>query len=368
MKIGYLVHNLNDPAVERRCVMLERGGATVRLAGFCRDRCISPTVAARSPLPLGQTGDARMVARTLGTAWTVLRSDRLRKYFRDCDVLVARNLEQLAVARRVADGRPIVYECLDIHRLLTGRGGAASLVRAIEARLLPGVALLLTSSPAFVRSHFAHRPITASVSIIENKLLVQSDEATQAQAPSAVAPLRIGWFGMLRCRTTLEFLTRLAASAEGRIEILIAGKPSPAEVPDLVEWAAAHDGIEFHGPYAYADLPGLYGRCHFAWAVDWFEEGANSSWLLPNRLYEALAHGAIPIALSTVETGRWLLERECGLVVDAPEEIVGRLARMSPEALAIMQRRVAALDRRQLVADDRDCRMLVASIEELVAA
>ena len=32
-KIAYLVHNLDDPAVERRCRMLERGGSAVVLAG-----------------------------------------------------------------------------------------------------------------------------------------------------------------------------------------------------------------------------------------------------------------------------------------------------------------------------------------------
>ena len=49
MDIGYLVHNLNDPAVQRRCDMLERGGATVKLAGFCRDATLSPPIARRIP-------------------------------------------------------------------------------------------------------------------------------------------------------------------------------------------------------------------------------------------------------------------------------------------------------------------------------
>ena len=49
MHIGYLVHNLNDPAVERRCAMLERGGAKVKLAGFCRDAQLSDAIAQRRP-------------------------------------------------------------------------------------------------------------------------------------------------------------------------------------------------------------------------------------------------------------------------------------------------------------------------------
>ena len=42
------------------------------------------------------------------------------------------------------------------------------------------------------------------------------------------------------------------------------------------------------------------GDVHFTWAIDFYEAGANSDWLLPNRLYEGGAHGAVPIALAGV--------------------------------------------------------------------
>ncbi len=362
MKIGYIVHNLNDPAVERRCRMLDRGSASVRLAGFCRDAVVAAAPAARNPLLLGQSQDANMARRALDTVRSAVFTRALARHFTDCDVIMARNLEQLAIARAVAGDRPVIYECLDIHRLLTGTGKAASLIRAIEGWLLPGVDLLLTSSPGFVRNHFAHRPVNAPIVIVENKLLIDDGADVMPHPAQPEMPVRIGWFGMLRCKRTLASLTELVERANGRVEVLIAGKPSPAELPDLGPNVARVPGMTFHGPYRYDDLPELYGRCHFAWTIDWFEEGLNSSWLLPNRLYESLAHGAIPIALADLETGRWLAAHGCGLRVDRASDAADRLATMAPTEIADLQRQVLALDRRDLIADDRDCRDLVNTI------
>lgn len=362
MKIGYLVHNLNDPAVERRCRMLERGGASVRLAGFSRDERLAPGPAARMPLLLGQSHDARMGQRALQTARSALRPGPLARHVADCDIIMARNLEQLAIARSVARGRPIVYECLDIHRLLTGTSPPARVLRAVEGWLLPWVDLLLTSSPGFVRNHFAHRPLTAPIVLIENKLLVE-DGAPPEPTPAAPAlPVRIGWFGMLRCRRTLDVLSDLVRRSDGRIEVLVAGKPSPAELPDLEQRIASVPGMTFHGAYRYADLPALYGRCHFAWTIDWFEEGLNSSWLLPNRLYESLAHGVVPIALADIEIGRWLHAHDCGLTVGQADAAVERLMTLTPKGISALLAQVLAIDRAELIADDADCRALVATL------
>jgi succinoglycan biosynthesis protein ExoL len=59
---------------------------------------------------------------------------------------------------------------------------------------------------------------------------------------------------------------------------------------------------------------------HFSWAVDFFEQGLNSSWLLPNRIYESSFFGSVPIAVEGVETARWLAEKQIGVILnDRPE-------------------------------------------------
>ena len=358
MKLGYIVHNLNDPAVERRCEMLTRGGIDVVVAGFCRDPNLSPAIAKRRPLVIGQSADAAMLQRAVSTMQHCLFNANLTHYFADCGVIMARNLEQLAIASRLAKGRPLVYECLDIHRSLVGDNMPSRAIQFLEARLLPHVDLLLTSSPAFTTHHFSKRPVNCDIRLIENKLLVTSATTPKCRPAPLDIPLRIGWFGMLRCRTTLAFLTDLAEKADGKIEILICGKPSPAELPNLERDVAHLKSVRFTGPYNYADLPTLYGQCHFAWTIDWFEEGLNSSWLLPNRLYEALSHGAIPIALRDIELGNWLHANQVGFLVKSSEEAKLRLLDMTLPEVSALQEQVLRVDPRKLLADDADCQEL----------
>lgn len=361
-RIGYLVHNINDPAVERRCVMLERGGATPVLAGFCRDAELREDVARRNPLVLGGSADAALLRRATATVTNTVFAGRLRRYFQKCGAVMARNLEQLAIARSVVGDRPLVYECLDIHRMLTGSCPAAGLIRAVEGALLPRVDLLITSSPAFLEHHFDHRPLAAPRLMVENKLLLPPGAVLNPDRPAPNPPWRIGWFGMLRCHRTLAFLTDLAKAGKGAIEVVIHGKPSPAEVPDLERVAAQTPHMSFGGPYAYDDLPRLYAGVHFAWTIDWFEEGRNSSWLLPNRIYEALANGAIPIALADIEVGRWLARHGAGLRVANAEDARTRLLTLEPSEVALMQQDVRAIDREAVVSGDEECRRLVDAI------
>jgi len=362
VKIGYIVHNLNDPAVERRCKMLERGGAEVRLAGFCRDAQLSPAIAARFPMMLGASADAAMVQRAMATLKNAVFHSELAAFCEGCDVIMARNLEQLAIASAFAGNRALIYECLDIHRSLTGSSAGAKAVQFVENRLLPRVDLLLTSSPAFLRHHFDQTKLKAPSYLIENKLLIEDAAGPSPKQAALEEPIVIGWFGMLRCQRTLAFLTDLAARSEGRITALICGKPSPAELPGFEERVAATDGLTFTGPYTYDELPELYGRCHFAWSIDWFEEGLNSSWLLPNRIYEAIAHGAVPIALADVEVGRWLKRHDAGLLVDDADDARDRLLGIGLSEVAQRQEKARRVDPRDVLADTRDCEELVRTI------
>jgi hypothetical protein len=366
MKIAYLVHNLNDPAVERRCVMLERGGAEVKLAGFCRDQTLAGAIAARSPLQLGLSKDAALVQRATGTLRAAFLDGRVKRFFADCDIVMARNLEQLGIARAIIGDRALVYECLDIHRSLVGSSGAAKLIQLVESKLLPRVNLLITSSPAFVENHFASTSLASPIQLVENKLLVDDIDTFQSDPqPSFGSHLTIGWFGMLRCEQTLSVLTELANRAAGKIKILIAGKPSPAVFPDFAGAIAEIPDVEYVGSYHYSDLPKLYGRCHFAWAIDWFEEGENSSWLLPNRIYEAVAHGSVPIALANIEVGRWLANRGAGLLVDDAAELQDILSNMSASRLHEYQAAIEAIPRGDVLVDDQGCRALVKRLSDI---
>ena len=79
--------------------------------------------------------------------------------------------------------------------------------------------------------------------------------------------------------------------------------------------------VRFAGPYNYpADLAAIYGDVHFSWVIDYYEDGQNSTWLLPNRIYEGSLYGAVPIGVAGVETGRWLAKRKPDVILEEPVE------------------------------------------------
>ena len=165
----------------------------------------------------------------------------------------------------------------------------------------------------------------------------------------------------------LAQLRALADAGQGRIRILIAGKPSPAEFPDFAA-QAAHPQIDFVGAYRPEELGALYARCHFAWAIDYFEEGLNSTWLLPNRLYEAAAFGVVPIALEGVETARWLAAHGAGLVLPAAEAsatLEARLLGLDAPGYAALQGQVAAIPPGDLIAGPADCALLLDALRRM---
>jgi hypothetical protein len=307
----------------------------------------------------------------LSVASSLAKLDGIAAHVRGNNVILARNLEMLVLAiraqKRHAPAATVVYECLDVHRMLLSNGPGGGLLRLLESKLWQDVDLLLTSSPAFVRNYFTPRGFPAPVRLVENKVLVLEDSASRTTPvrPPPGPPWRIGWFGMIRCRKSLDMLSSLAHAAGGAVEVVIRGRPSGATFPDFEAAMANRTHIRYAGPYRNPDdLPGIYGDVHFTWAIDYHESGQNSAWLLPNRIYEGSLHGAVPIALQGVETGRWLTERDAGVVLDEPLErqLSDFFRRLDRDSYAKLAGRMEALPRTDLVSNRSDCRELVEAL------
>ena len=360
MRLLYLVHDLDDAAVRRRCRFLREGNAHVSVVGFRRQK----EDASRPPAEgreIGRTWNGRLFRRIATALRAATVPNDWHREVAEADVVVARSLEMLLVAvlvrRRHGRGIPVVYECLDIHRLMTRTDAVGKGMRWLERRLLASCALLVVSSPRFINAYFRrYHPRLGRWALLENKLLGSEFTTPTASSPGAAAryeavpagpPWRIGWFGVIRCRRSLELLAALVRGANGAVEVELRGLPARDVVPEFDAVVAATEGLSFGGAYDRAtDLPVLYGRVHFTWAIDFYEDGLNSDWLLPNRLYEGSAFGSVPLALRWVETGRWLAEHGCGLLLDPiPERTLPALfAGMTNAAYEDARQRVVRLD------------------------
>lgn len=376
-KILYLAHDLDDSAIWRRVSMLEAVGAVVEVAGFQR----STTPPPRPATVLGQTHSGRFLHRALSALRLLFKAGDIARGAAP-DVILARNLEMLPLARRIRsrfarDQRPqLVYEVLDIHRLLVGSGLRPSLIRLVERRLCRGVDNVLISSPRFDQEHFRrYGQVSAPVVLVENKVWDPDhpDAAPQpVRAPRRAGdPVVIGWFGILRCAQSLRCLDTLTRLADGRVRVVLRGRPALDALPEFHRIVEANPWMEFPGPYRYPqDLPQIYGEVDVAWLIDRFDAGANSDWLLPNRLYESCAHGAIPLALQGTETGNQLTRRALGLVVPdlRPDAVALVLASLDDAALGALRAGVAATDPADWRTTRQECARLVDQLVGRAAA
>jgi succinoglycan biosynthesis protein ExoL len=323
MKIAYFVHNIDDAAVRKRVTMLSLGGAQARLIGFSRFTHSggSENASDSKAVVIGRSSDGKFFQRILVVLRCILWPFDLIGIVKASDAILCRNLEMLALGYAIkvlARSRaPLTYECLDIHGKLLGDGLSARVLRRIELFLMNRCQTVITSSPGFIRNYFhAIQNFQGAICLVENKV-IGGDREIQAARPAGTDGWTIGWFGIIRCRKSLDMLDRLSRALPA-VEVVISGRVAHQEFDDFDATVAANPRLSYTGPFQPDDLPDVYGRAHFVWAIDYYEEGENSTWLLPNRLYDSLAFGAVPIALEQVETGQWLTSRDAGVVINAP--------------------------------------------------
>jgi hypothetical protein len=248
---------------------------------------------------------------------------------------------------------------------MVGDGLVAKVLRAIERGLISRSQLIITSSPAFVRNYFeARQKVSTPIALLENKVLRLDGEARIGNSCDRPAPpWRIGWYGIHRTQKALDIICEIARDNPDLVAFVIRGRPGLIDFTDFHGQIAATPNVEFDGAYGPQDLARIYSDVHFNWAFDFFDEGSNSAWLLPNRIYEGGLYGAIPLAKRSTETGRWLAARRLGFLTDDPaRDLPEFLKTLTPERYAEYTARAQALPVGDVVANRSDCAALVALI------
>ncbi|PKP80143.1 MAG: glycosyl transferase [Alphaproteobacteria bacterium HGW-Alphaproteobacteria-18] len=322
-RIAFFGHDAADAAVRRRARGFQDDGFQV--TGFMMRRR-EPLAQEWENVDLGQTHDGAFLQRIR----QVFRGARLAAasgaQLASADVIYARNLDMLACAflakRHAKLATPVIYECLDIHRLLCRKDIIGMGLRALEGALLKRSKALVVSSPAFLTEHFdRYYPGAAQAHLVENRLSGQASYGARAPAGSGQAPghIRLGWVGNLRCHRSLDLLCQVADRFGPQVEVRLHGVPALTEIPDFEAKVAARSNMSYHGRYrSPEDLPEIYAGLDIVWSGDFMEAGLNSSWLLPNRIYEGGYYCVPPIAPSNTETARWILRNACGFILDEP--------------------------------------------------
>jgi len=322
MKVLYFVHDLYDAAVKKRVLMLQTGGADVVLIGFYRSSVVPTHIGSAQVIPLARTYDASFLHRLRSVFYALFFSSHYMPYTYDADVIICRNLEMLLLGRKVKRKLktiPLVYESLDIHRLLLGTGRFSHILRLVERLTVKKSNLLITSSPGFIKNYFKKiNKLNKPILLVENKFFdtemsVTTSIDTQKHQQDKDFYV-IGWFGAIRCRKSLALLSVIARKLEGKVRVVIRGRPAYTEFEDFLGSVEREPYIEFQGEYEFPnDLAQIYSEVDFCWAIDFFEEGGNSEWLLPNRIYEGGTFNSVPIFIKDTEIANKLERLNVGV-------------------------------------------------------
>ncbi len=324
--IAFFGHDAADAAVRRRVAAFKRDGLSV--TGFMMVRQ-SDVSTEWDNIELGVTRDGAFLQRIKsifsGARIAASNADALET----ADLVYARNLDMLACAflakRHTGLKTPVVYESLDVHRLLTRPDIIGKALRWVEKRLLRRTKGLVVSSPGFLENHFEkHYSGLFTPYLIENRLTTGADYGSRPSekvvSSEGSGKLRLGWIGILRCQRSFDLLCALADRFPDTLEIHLHGIPARTEIavfePEIEKRANMHFGGRYRAP---EDLSAIYAPLDVVWAGDFMEAGYNSVWLLPNRIYEGGYYATPSIAPSGTETADWIESRQCGFMI--PEEL-----------------------------------------------
>lgn len=308
-------------SVKRIAALADQGWQVLGFT-FHRDRGQPDPPPAWENIHLGTTYNRRYLQRI----WAILRGFCVvfaqRRRLRESAALYAINPDNalLALFGRLVCGRrvPLVVEIADIQPAMTGSGVVSRVLRALERFVLNRSQLLLTTSPGFIRNYFT--PVQAyagPVFLLENKIYpasaLISNRIPRTRPVSGGAPWVIGYFGVFRCARSLEIIRTLAERFPDRVKFVLRGIPAGVDEGLFREMVSELPNIDYGGPYRYPDqLPELYAAVDMNWCFDFSASGGNSTWLLPNRIYEGGLFHCPALAYENTETAAWLATNGLG--------------------------------------------------------
>jgi succinoglycan biosynthesis protein ExoL len=99
-----------------------------------------------------------------------------------------------------------------------------------------------------------------------------------------------------------------------------------------------------------------------------YEEGQNSAWLLPNRLYEGGYYQAVPLVIADLETGLFTKDLGIGVRLGLPldQDLKDFFEHLTQKSYQDLQALSSAIPLSKWAYDTNDCRNFVQYLEELV--
>jgi succinoglycan biosynthesis protein ExoL len=367
-----VLQTIGDARDSKRISMLQAAGYSVTAAAFDRGSHTArpPTCPVKI---LGAIQDGRYFRRLLKMAQVILR---LRAAIRDASVVYALgpDVALLSVIAGQGLSKPLVLEVADIREIQVRRSVLGRVVRHLDRWVARSCSLLVATAQGFITEYYEKRLGACLPSLLlQNKLDHPLPHRLPTRGPrTSFSPLRIGYFGVLRCDWSWRVLKLAATKSNGMIEIVVAGVPTSPRIKSEIH--SFHPGVTYLGAYrSPEDLPGLYEKVDLTWAVyppptgdpewEWAQAICRS-----NRFYESCYFGCPIIALQKSADADEVKRLNIGMVLPASddEEIASFLRTMTNEEINHWISNIQALPEEVYVNTD-EAERLATELKKLLA-
>jgi succinoglycan biosynthesis protein ExoL len=344
MRAVVLQSNIDDAHQAKVVALLREIGWSVTRFGFRRDYYRGDASRLADVQNLGYMAHGSVLARLP----VILRALReIRNPLRHADVAFAFGADMHLLAWLATDRRKVIHlrEVADIPRILSAGSVSAKLARALERWSMRHVDCLIVTSDAFVRSYYRDQLRREPGLWHELPNKISPGHAGSRPAPDlsiGAGPITIGYFGLIRCRRSLEILSMLAARAPETHRVVLRGHlMTDFPVQETVERLP---NFEYLGPYdSPRQLAELYAACDLVWSCYPFEPAnRNAALAKTNRFYEACYFRRPQVAQQGTQDADMVHRLGIGQVVQLldPEATIRQLLQIDRDDLREMRRRI----------------------------
>lgn len=340
---------LGHPRDSKRITMLKNAGFHVSAVAFQRDYH-------KGRLPdcevtvLGVIAHRQYIRRAVIMFKSLFQ---MRALVKQADVVYASGLDMAFMALVASFGlrKSVVIEIGDVREMQVSSGLKGAVARCLDRFVMNRCGLLVATAPDFIAEYYRKwLGVNTPALVIENKL-----EAEVVGALTILPlqdgllksrPLRIGYFGLLRCEWSWKALLAIAENCPN-IEILVAGHVLFPE--SILTDADRFANVRYVGEYKSPQgLPDLYNAVDLVWACypPIAEDDWNLKWARPNRFYEACFFKRPLISRYGSSDARAVAQHQIGVVVEAfePAEMVDVIAGISAEDVCAWHENMSNLD------------------------
>lgn len=354
-RVLFMLPVLGQPRHAKRISMLQQNGFYVEVVAFERDyhngRLPKCNVEILGKVDKGQyfRRAVKLLKIIPGLRRAIRRNHLVYTFGSD--------MALIAIIASTGLGRPIILEIGDIQRIQVSSGLIGWVVRALDKSIIKSISLLVVTAKGYLEGYYKDwlkvRPRSL---VIENKLEPADDSINNTDSYTTTAgiqfkdrPLRIGYFGLLRCDWSWKVLETLAIDKGDMIEVIVAGLPVvPA---DIEKRAEKIPNIKFLGEYQSPnDLPNLYGSVDIIWGCYPQPKSGdcNWRWARTNRFYESCYFKKPIITLAGSGDAKEVEHLEIGVNINGNtgiKEIIDTLSSIKSDELDKWQKNLMRLPR-----------------------